>query len=391
MNKIKKRSIFMRNLSLILIVAVVVFACTKSIDNQAQLQNLQKQKEQYQEKIRTIDASIAELEKVIIAQGGVVNDPAHTPNIKIETVVPVNFLHYIEVQGTVESDKDIFIPAESPGIVQKIYVKEGDIVKKDQVLAELDASILKKSIDEIKLNLTLANDVYERQKRLWDQKIGSEIQFLQAKNAKENLESRLSTMEEQYDKTRIKSPINGVVDKVAIKEGEAAAAGFGTIRVVQKSNLKIRAQVSEKYIQDIKVGDTAFINIPGINVEFKKDISAVSSVIDPETRTFNIEVLVPPDYNIAANNMLTVLKINDYAKQNATTVPVNVVQNTGEQEFIFVAVNDGNQWKVRKKIVKTGQYYNNRVEIIENLTPGEKIVIAGYQDLADGQTVNIVD
>jgi RND family efflux transporter MFP subunit len=217
------------------------------------------------------------------------------------------------------------------------------------------------------------------------------MQFLQAKNGKENLESRLATLMEQFDKTRIKSPINGVVDKVAIKEGEAAAAGFGAIRVVQNADLKIKAQISEKYIMDIKVGDTAIVKIPELNLEFTKEINAVSNVIDPDTRTFTIEILIPSRYNMIASNMLTVLKIRDYEKENTLTVPVNTVQNTGENEFIFVAQKDGEKWKVHKKIIKTGYYYDNRVEVTENLAAGDKIVTAGYQDLADGQAVNIVD
>jgi membrane fusion protein (multidrug efflux system) len=379
------------NASLITLISVMILACSQGNDNLARLQKLRQQREKYLDKVKILDDSIDKLRQALIAAGDTTEGIGRRQNIRVETVVPGLFRHYIQVQGTVESDKDIFVPAQSPGIVEKIYVNEGDHVRKDQVMAQLDASLLEKSIEEIKVNLDLAKTVYERQKRLWDQKIGSEIQYLQAKNAYENLESRLATTMEQYDKTKIKSPIDGVVDKIAIKEGETAAAGFGAIRVVQKSDLKIKSQISEKYIENLHVGDTAFIRIPGLDLEFRQTLNAVSNVIDADTRTFGIEILVPKEYSNIANNMLVVINIMDYLNQEAITVPVNVVQNSGNEEFLFVAVKDGNYWKASKRIVTTGRYYDDQVEITYNLSPGDKVVTVGYQDLADGQYVNIVD
>jgi multidrug efflux pump subunit AcrA (membrane-fusion protein) len=139
------------------------------------------------------------------------------------------------------------------------------------------------------------------------------------------------------------------------------------------------------------VGDTAVIQVPSLNLEFKKSLNAVSNVIDAETRTFGIEILVPKEYSNMANNMLVIISIMDYVKYDAITVPVNIVQNSGNQEFLFVASLDGKYWKANRRIVVTGRYYNDRVEITQNLTPEEKVITVGYQDLADGQIVNIVD
>jgi RND family efflux transporter MFP subunit len=304
----------------------------------------------------------------------------------------MHFRHYIEIQGNVESDNNIFIPAESPGIVKRIYVDEGDRVSRGQVLAELDAELIMKSLEEVQLNLELATTVFERQQRLWDQKIGSEMQYLQAKNAKEILEKRLSTIREQLQKTKITAPISGVVDLVAIKEGEAAAAGFGAIRVVQNNNLKVKAQVSEKYIMNIRRGDSVDVEITGVNLNFRSRITAVSSVIDPDARTFAVEVDIPNEFTNLANNMLAVLKLNDYVNEKAITVPINVVQTTGEEEFLFMAIPDAGAWRAEKRMIKTGMKSGNRVEILsDNITPGDMVIIAGFQNIASGQSLSVVE
>lgn len=379
---------------LVVMAGMIVFSCgPKMVDKQEQLQSLETQRQEYQQKITEINAQIAALREAIIAEGGVVDDDLRDRvAVSTEPVRQGQFRHFIEIQGNVESDNNIFIPAESPGIVRRIYVDEGDKVSKGQVLAELDADILLKTMEEIQINLDLAKTVYERQKRLWDQNIGSEIQYLQAKNNKENLERRLATTREQLEKTRIKSPIEGVVDRVAIKEGEAAAAGFGAIRVVQNSNLKIKAQVSEKYILSIHTGDSVDVIISGIDLTFRSRIIAVSNVIDPDARTFVIEVSIPADIRNLANNMLAVLKINDYTNENAITVPIHVIQNTGEEEFLFIAVSNDDTWRAEKRLVHTGMKYNNLAEITSyNVEAGEMIITAGFQNIADGQALTLID
>jgi RND family efflux transporter MFP subunit len=217
------------------------------------------------------------------------------------------------------------------------------------------------------------------------------MQYLQAKNNKENLEKRLSTIREQLQKTKITAPISGVVDLVAIKEGEAAAAGFGAIRVVQNSNLKVKAQVSEKHIMNIRRGDSVDVEIKSINLNFRSRITAVSSVIDPDARTFAVEVMIPKEFTNLANNMLAVLKLTDYVNEKAITVPVNIVQTTGEEEFLFLAVPDAGDWKAEKRTVKTGMKSGDRVEILSNnIVPGEMVIISGFQNIASGQLLSIV-
>ncbi len=314
--------------------------------------------------------------------------------VKLQKVTRVPFKHFIKIQGTIESDNNILVPPQSPGIVKKIYVEKGDHVKKDQLLAELDGAIYESTIQELKTNLELAKTIFERQERLWNKKIGSEIQYLQAKTNKEGLEQKLTTVSEQYKLTKIISPISGTIDQVLIKEGEAAA-GFGAIRVVQLSDLKIKAVLSESYISALKARDLVDVNIPVLNKNLKLKIDAVSQVIDPKNRTISIEIVIPKGETSIKPNMLAVLTINDYENSTALTVPVDVLQKTGEEMFIFAAKEHpeypDEKWLIEKRFVEPGKYYAEEIEILKGLNENEHVVVFGFQDLADGQIVQIGD
>jgi len=366
----------------ITLLTIFVFSCSNT-DKSAQLEALKRKREK-------ITAKIELLEKEIASEGIVqeAEEEKLTP-VRIASISTGIFNHYIEVQGEIESDKNIFVPAQSPGIVKKIHVKKGDRVTKGQLLAALDGSVYERSIDEIITGLELTTTVYERQKRLWEKGIGSEIQYLQAKTNKESLEKRLQTVKEQYKLTKIISPIDGTVDEVAIKEGEAAGAGFGAIRVVQLTNLKVKAFLSESYISQVKKRDMVKIFIPSLNKEFKQSIDAVSQVIDPDNRTFDIEIRIPGPEKGIKPNMLAVLTINDYSNPKAFTVPLNVVQRLGEEQFLFVAEKENNQWVAKKRIVKGGMYYQDKLEILEGLQEGENIITFGFQNIADGQLISV--
>ena len=381
----------MKKLLSLLIVTAFIVSCSNPTDTQSTIAKLEKQRDEYETKIVELDTKILKLQQSIIDEGREVTTKLRFINVIAETMAPKTFKHFIEVQGTVESDNNIFIPAEMPAIVQKIYVTEGDRVKKGQLLAQLDATVLESSIQEIELGLELATTVYERQKRLWDQQIGSEIQYLQTKNQKEGLEKKLATVMEQYKMTRITSPISGIVDEIVIREGEMAMAGIGALRVIQISDLKVKANISDKYIQDISAGDTAFVTIPSTGWNYQKPISVVSRVIDPNTRTFSLEVAVPNNGKNIMYHMLAVIRINDYINNNALVVPINVVQNSGSEYFLFVAEKNDDFWIASKRTVVPGKYYDNQIEILANLNPGDQVITVGYQDLANGQPIKLVE
>jgi membrane fusion protein (multidrug efflux system) len=235
--------------------------------------------------------------------------------------------------------------------------------------------------------LALARTIFERQERLWKKNIGSEIEYLQAKNNKEGLEMKLETLREQLNLTKILAPIEGMVDNVLIKEGEMAAAGFGAFRIVQLSLLKITASLAENYIPRVKKGDVVRVLVPVIDREFDQTVGAVSQVIDPDNRTFEIEIQVPRSERDLKPNMLAVITINDYSSPDALVVPQNIVQETGSSKFLFVAVEAGGIWKAERREVKTGESFDNQVEVLTGIQPGEHVITLGFQSLADGQSI----
>jgi RND family efflux transporter MFP subunit len=367
----------------ILTCVTLLFACRPN-NKQAELARLERQRDAIDQKIEQLKAEIGD-------QGGPAQKAKPLTYVSIAEVSPAEFKHYIRVQGTVESDNNILIPAQNSGIVKSIHVKLGDRVRKGQLLAELDGSILEASILELENSLQLATTIYERQERLWKKNIGSEIQYLQAKNNKESLEKKMETLQEQYKLTKIHSPINGTVDDVQIKEGEMAAAGRGTIRIVQLSRLKVTATLSENYISRVKRNDVVQIEIPVAGVELERAINAVSQVIDPNNRTFAIEIDLPASEKNIKPNMLAVVTINDYTNSEALIAPQNIVQKTSTEHFLFAAIQENGRWVASRRVVQTGQSYNDRIEILSGLEPGEHMIISGFQNLADGQGVSVTN
>lgn len=374
----------MKKITIFLFLTILTISCSSG-NKQAQIAKLEAQRDALTEEIE-------QLKQSIFQENGEIEDEK-IKYVEIIQIEPRIFKHYIKVQGIIESNNNIFTPPQASGIVKKIYVQKGEKVLKGQLLAELDGSIYESTIMELETNMELATTIFERQERLWNKKIGSEIQYLQAKTNKESLGKRLITVNEQYKLTKIFAPISGTVDEVNIKVGEAAAAGIGAIRIVQLSDLKITAVLSENYISQVKKKDSVHVHISVLDKSLNMTIKAVSQVIDPENRTFNIELKIPENKFSIKPNMLAVLTINDYTNPAAITVPVNIIQRTSNKQFIFVTNEDsefsGEKFEVEMRYVKTGKYYDNLVEITEGLTAGEIVVFFGFQDLADGQIVMV--
>lgn len=352
-------------------------------DSSARLQRLESRRDALNRQIEQLKADMAASPK---APGRPTESPVP---VRIETVVSAPFRHFINVQGVVESDANILVPPLSAGLVRKIHVRTGDRVSRGQILAELDAAVLESGIAEVEHGLSLAETIYERRARLWEKKIGSEIEYLQARNNKEGLEKKLATLREQLNLARITAPIDGVVDDVLIKEGEMAAAGHGAFRVVRTTRLKIKAALSENYVGRVRPGDPVVISIPVLGRNFEGRIDAVSQVIDARNRTFQIETPVPDREQDIKPNMLAVLTINDYTNPEALTVPRNIVQETGTEQFLFVAVESGGVRTAAKRPVRIGKTYDNRVEILEGLADGDKVVTFGFQLVSDGRPVAV--
>lgn len=376
----------MKSIILLILTTLVLFACGSSQDKKAQLKKLEQQRDNLDKQIKTLRSELA-MESH--------NEVEINKVVEISKINYAPFRHFTKIQGTIESDNNILIPAQASGIVKKIYVKEGQKVKKGQLLAKLDGAIYESQIKELEANLELATTLFNRQQRLWDKHIGSEVQYLQAKTNKESLQQMMATVKEQYRYTKIISPINGSVDHIMIKENEAAAAGFGTIRVVKSTDLKITAKLSEVYQESINKGDSVEVEVPVLKKSFRSGVSAVSQVIDPNSRTFIVEVHVPKSLTDLKPNMLVKLSINDYTNSNGLAVPLKAVQKTADASFLFVArkaeKSADNVWIAEKRFVQPGMYYDDKVEIKNGLDNGEFIIVTGFRDLANNEKVRLAN
>jgi RND family efflux transporter MFP subunit len=360
--------------------AAVLVGCSASTDKNAQLKKLKDQQV-------SLAKDIASLEKELTA-----TQPETAASKSKEVVIiglaPRKFDKYVQTQGFVESIDNILVSAKSAGVITQVLVREGDVVAKGQTLAQIDNSLLTRNIEELKSSMNLVNIVYERQKNLWDQKIGTEVQYLQAKNNKENLERRLATLQEQLEMSKIKSPIAGVVDKVNARIGENAAPGIPEFRVINNNDLRISAKVSEAYISSIKKGNKSMVTFSDYDKKIEAPVSFVARNIDPLTRSFVVEVKLPSSADLRPN-MTAVLRVIFTSIPSTLCVPVNVVQEINGEKVVYIAENDGKQLVARKRIVKIDGVYDNYAQVISGLANGDKIITVGYQGLNDGEFIKI--
>jgi membrane fusion protein, multidrug efflux system len=370
------------NILSVVIVAALLAGCsaaTREDDKKARLDALKEQQADLSKQILKLEEEIAKENP----------DEANVraKDVGITELKPEKFDHYVQTQGQVQSENNVLVGAQYMGVVKQVYVNEGDQVSKGQVLAQIDNSVIERGIESMKAQLDLATAVYNRQKNLWDQKIGTEVQFLQAKTNKESLEKQLASMQEQNEQTRIKSPISGAVDAVMIKQGENVMPGLPAIRVVNASDLKVVANVSEANVTDINKGDKVLVNISELGKEVEARVSFVGKTIDPLSRTFTVEVKLPPNANLRPNMTATVRLIFN-TESSALVVPVNVIQQINNQKVVYVAESKDKQTVARRKVITVDGIYGGKAQI-HGLEPGDKLITIGYQGLNDGDFVKI--
>lgn len=357
---------------------IIIVAC-KPADKKTQLEKLRVQQE-------ALTTQIDQLEK----ESGVKDSSAVNPvDVAVDTLKLTEFRHYIDIQGRIEGDQNIEVSPQTAGLVVKIFVKEGDVVKPGQVLAELDSKLVQSGLDEIKTQLSLATILYQKQKALWDQKIGSEVQYLTAKSNMESLQKRQASMQEQLTMNKIKSPIAGTVENVPFKIGQVISPGLptSTIRVVNMSNVKVLADVSEAYASKIKRGDGVLVTFPDIAENIEAKVTFTSKVIDQTNRTFRVEAHLLHSRSDMKANMIADLKITDYINKKSIVIPINLVQKASNTNYVMVAENHSKDFKAVKRNVTLGISYNGTTEITGGLKAGDKVITAGYQNLKDGQLI----
>lgn len=311
--------------------------------------------------------------------------------VSIQPIQDTLFKHYAEVQGNVATDENIIIYPEFSGILTKVNVNEGDRVSKGQVLARIDAGGLQNELAQLEAQERLAKTTYERQKRLWDQNIGSEMQYLEAQTNYEALQSSVQRLKSQLDKTIVRAPFSGIVDDVISEQGAVVTPGQNQLfRIISLDNMYVEADVPENYLSKISKGTDVKVNIGSVGREFKGKVSQVGNNINPNNRTFRIEVAVPNEKDLIKPNQIATIKLNDYTSENAIVIPESSIQKNAMGESIVYVLeqeNDQNFGTARKVIVETGIVYNDSIEIKEGLKTGQILITDGAKNIRDGQEV----
>jgi membrane fusion protein (multidrug efflux system) len=334
-------------------------------------------------------AKIADLEAKTGA--GKAAEAAGAVPVSILKVAPENFAGYLEVQGRVDFDQNATVGARAAGTLTSVRVQRGDRVSKGQVLATVDASILDANIAELRTRMELAKIVYEKQAGLWKQQIGTEIQYLQAKNTYQGLQRNLTTLNQQRALYNVVAPYSGVVDNVLPKLGETVAPGAPVVQLNSGQGGKVLADVSEAYAGSIKAGDKALVTLPDIgSEEITSTVRTVSRTISATSRTFTVELRLPGSQaGKLRPNMVATVRIQNYGQNNATVLPVDLIQHDEENAYVLVVNRDGGKATAAKRVIKTGQTYNGKQEVTSGLKSGDEVISAGYQNLNEGQLVKI--
>ena len=344
----------------------------------------------YREEMKELKIKISALEEEIGTE-----DPTavNLDKATLVTTIPIptkTFRHFLEVRGSVTSKKNVTMSARVPAVVDRVLVQEGDRVNKGQVLIVQDAETVRRSIDELNTSLELANTRFERQKNLWDKKIGTEIQYLEVKSNKESLERRIASAQAQLDDYTIRAPFSGSIDDVFIKQGETAQPGLPMLQLVSLQDMFINADVSESYLGKFQVGDSVNVTFPSLNKSLMSSISAIGEVINENNRTFSVEVKLPSETKLLRPNLLAVIRIEDFHQPEAVVVPTNLILSDNHGDYVYVAEEKDGQLTAAKKPVQRGMTYNNETLIASGLSGNEQLIEKGFRDVTEGMNIKQV-
>lgn len=355
-------------------------------EKKAELEKLKTEQITLATKIKTLEEEITKLDTAA----------GKSDKAKLIAVTPVlteDFSHYIDLQGSIDADNISYIapPNGQGGLVTDLYIKEGQFVKKGQLILKMDDKVLRQQVRITETQLALAKDLYQRQKNLWDQNIGSEVQLISAKTNVEALERQIATAYEQIKLFTVYSPASGIADVVAVKVGEFFSGVMGVspqIRIVNNSTLKAVVQVPENYMTRVRLGSPVIVTIPDMNKSFNSSVKLSSQTINPSTRTFTVEAAIPGG-GVRPNSMATV-RIKDYDAPNALVIPVNLIQTDDKGKYVYIVEKDSKgRFVAVKKPVVVGESYGDKIEIKAGLQSGQQLISEGYQSVYDKQVVQI--
>ncbi|WP_117882196.1 efflux RND transporter periplasmic adaptor subunit [Aureibaculum luteum] len=388
----------MKNIISTLIVTLLIVSCggeksKNTVENILETNNLEKirakrselvnDQQAIHDKIKLLDEAISTIDTV-----------QNVPLITTITAKQEVFNHVLEIQGNVTTKNLLVIYPEYNGILSKIYVKEGQKVSKGQLLAKVDDGGLSQQLSQIQIQADLAKTTFERQKRLWDQNIGSEIQYLQAKSTYESQTESVNQMKQQLGKTNIRAPFSGVIDDIITEQGSVVAAGQSQLmRIINLDNMYIETDVPESYISNVTKGKDVTVNFPVLGQEIKTTIRQAGDFINPANRTFKVEVAVPNKDKSIKPNLTAKLKINDYTNEKAVLIPQSIIsENADGEQYIYIVIdkNAKEEGVAKKVIIKTGKTQGDVIEVLEGIESGSEIIKEGARSVKDGQTVKVI-
>lgn len=310
--------------------------------------------------------------------------------VEVLEINPKDFTRFVEVQGRVEADDFVNVSSEIGGRITSLLVEEGDYVRKGQLLATTDLETVEKQIAEIETQLELANTVYERQKRLWDQNIGSEIQYLEAKTRMEGLEKSLETLESQISKKNIYAPIGGYVDREFLQEGETASPGMPIIQILNTAEIKVTADIQENFLSAIEKGDSVTVRFPALNLSIDETVTQLGRTIDLNNRTFEIQIKTSSRSGQLKPNLLAVIRFKDFQAEDIISVPLDAIhEEVNGNKFVYIVNEESGRFTAKKSYVELGESNVNEVIIASGVRNGDKLITKGSKGISQGELVRI--
>ena len=389
----------MKNIYLLIIITVFLNSCSNEKEPSLEeilatndVELLKSRKSEIDAKLEELTLDLNQLNNKL----NVLNKDRNTPLITTIRTSEQKFNHFIELQGNVKTKQNVLVYPEMPGILNKVYVKEGQKVKKDQILATIDDGGLSQQLLLLKSNEQLAKTTFERQKRLWDQQIGSEIQYLQAKTSYDSQKNATRQLKKQLGKFTIRAPFSGIIDDVFKEKGTVVAPGPGAeiFRIINLSNMYIETDVPESYISSIKKNKMVEVNFPILGRSYDSSIRQVGNFINPSNRTFRIEVGIPNLDGEIKPNLTAKLRLNDYSSSNAILIPQSIIsENAKGQQFIYVVKDnkEKNQVYAERLVIETGKTNGDFIEVTKNLDANVEVILEGARSVNNGQVVKVIN
>lgn len=382
------------------IISILAIACgggseeatsINAIIDRGDVEAIRAKKSELTAQYKSLENEISQLDAAIAAN----TENANLPLVTVFQAKSEEFTHYVELQGDVTTKQNVLIYPETAGTLIQVHVNEGQRVSKGQLLGTIDNGGMGSQLVQMKTQLALAKTTYERQERLWNQKIGSEIQYLQAKTNYEAQKSAVDQMDSQLDKFKIRAPFAGIVDNIIKDQGTVVSPGPGSevFRIINLSNMYIEVLVPETYISSVVSGKEAKVFFPILNTTVDSKVKETGNFINPNNRSFNVKVPVPNKNGSIKPNLTAKVKINDYYQAEAILIPQSVVSENAEgEQYAYVVSNiKGDRTAVAKrKIIKTGKTQDGLVEVLDGISNGESIILEGARSVKDGQDVKIL-